>query len=87
MTTKERLHQLVDELSDTAALEAERYLSSLAGRQAAGVTAEDRVWLDADLSRREEIEPYDWGPEGPPEVKPVRYTVGIGFVVEGRGDA
>ena len=84
MTTKERLHQLVDGLPDTAAQEAERYLRALAEGPAEGVPAEDRAWLEADPSRREEIDPYDWGPEGSPAVKPVRYTVGVGFVVEGR---
>ena len=86
MTTKERLHQLVDELPNTAAQEAERYLSALAEGSTEAVTAQDRAWLEADLSRREEIEPYDWGPEGPPKVKPIRYSAG-GFVVEGRGGA
>jgi hypothetical protein len=85
MTRKERLHQFVDELPDTAAQEAERYLRALAEGPAEGVTAADRAWLDADLSRREEIDPYDWGPAGPPKVKPVRYSASGGFVVEGRG--
>ena len=85
MTTKERLHQLVDDLPDTVAQEAERYLRALSEGPTKGLTAEDRVWLDADLSRREEIDPYDWGPVGPPAVKLVRYTIGVGFVVEGRG--
>jgi hypothetical protein len=85
MTTKERLHQLVDDLPDTAAQEAERYLSALTEGAAEGVTAVDPAWLDADLSRREELEPYDWGSEGPPKVKPVRYSASAGFVVEGRG--
>lgn len=86
MTTKERLHQLIDELPDTAAQEAERFLSVLAEGLAEGITAEDRAWLEMDLSRRGEIEPYDWGSEGPPKVKPVRYSAGGGFVVVARGD-
>jgi hypothetical protein len=85
MATKRRLHQLVDDLPDTAAQEAERYLSALAEGSTEGVTAEDRAWLTADLSRRDGIEPFDWGPDGPPKVKPIRYGVGGGFVVEGRG--
>ncbi len=47
------------------------------------LTAEDREWLDADLSRLGEIEPYEWGPEGPPAGLPIRYEPGVGFVVEG----
>lgn len=81
MTTKERLHQLVDQLPETATVEAERFLESLAAGEE-GLTAEDRAWLDSDLSHLGEYEPYDWGPEGPPAMKPIRYVRGRGFVVE-----
>ena len=30
-----------------------------------GAADDDRAWLDADLSRLGEIEPYDWGDEDP----------------------
>lgn len=41
---------------------------------------EDRTWLDASL---ENFPPYDWGEEGPPKGKPVKYVPGIGLIVEG----
>lgn len=28
------------------------------------------------------LEPYDWGPDGIPEGKPIRYVLGQGFIVE-----
>lgn len=43
---------------------------------------ETRAWLDAELTPP--LEPYDWGPEGPPEGQPVRYVPGEGlWVYEG----
>ena len=46
-----------------------------------GMTAEDRAWLDADLSDLSLHEPYDWGANGPPPVKPVKYVPGVGFLI------
>ena len=43
---------------------------------------EDVAWLEADLSRLEEIEPYDWGPHGVPKGKSTRYVPGQGLVIE-----
>lgn len=50
----------------------------------AGPTAEDHAWLDTDLSRLGEFEPYDWGPDGPPRGRPLRHIPGQGLVVEDR---
>lgn len=44
--------------------------------------AEDRAWLNSDLSRLGEYEPYDWGTGGVPKGQPVRYVFGVGFMVE-----
>lgn len=46
--------------------------------------AETRAWLDSDLSRLGEYEPYDWGAGGEPVGEPIRYVPGVGFVA---GDA
>lgn len=82
MTDKARLHQLVEELPEGRAAAAERFLQVLATEdEAEGMTPEDRAWLDADLSRLSEHEPYDWGPEGPPRGKPIRYVAGMGLVI------
>jgi hypothetical protein len=39
----------------------------------------DARWLDADLSRLDEFEPYDWGTGGLPELEPVRFPNDSGF--------
>ncbi|MFM7714378.1 MAG: hypothetical protein ACKO7A_17215 [Microcystis sp.] len=47
----------------------------------------DRDWLDSDLSRLEDYEPYDWGEIDPLMLgKPVQYVSSIGLVVEGGKD-
>jgi hypothetical protein len=63
--------------------EAERLLESLAPQtNVYERTTEDRAWMDSDLSRLGEYEPYDWGQEGPPAGLPVRYIPGVGIVIE-----
>jgi len=68
----------------------EVFLSSRQGRHSQGrpssLTPEDVAWLDTDLSRLGEIEPYEWGPGGPPKGKPIRYEPGVGVVVADVGD-
>ena len=44
------------------------------------IDAESRAWLDADLSS--ELPPYEWGEEGIPKGKPIRYDLEKGFVVQ-----
>jgi hypothetical protein len=47
----------------------------------------DRDWLDSDLSRLDDYEPYDWGKTDPLTLgKPVQYIPNIGLVVEGGKD-
>jgi hypothetical protein len=46
------------------------------------MTQEDLDWLNADLSRLGEYEPYDWGSQGPPDAKPVQFDDRQGWVVE-----
>lgn len=48
---------------------------------------EDRVWMEGDLSRLGEIEPYAWEEGELEEGAPVRYVPGVGAMVEGgKGD-
>jgi len=44
---------------------------------------QDRTWMESDLSRLGEFEPYEWKEGELEEGKPVRYEPGVGFVVEG----
>lgn len=47
----------------------------------------DKDWLDSDLSRLEDYEPYDWGETDPLTLgKPVQYVPNIGLVVKGGKD-
>ena len=44
------------------------------------IDAESRAWLDADLVG--ELPPYEWGEEGIPKGKPIRYDPEKGFMVQ-----
>jgi hypothetical protein len=46
----------------------------------ASVLTADHGWLAAEESRLSELEAYDWGPEGVPELEPVTFRPGAGFV-------
>ena len=50
----------------------------------APLDASDAIWLGEDLSRLEELPPFDWGPEGPPAAKPITYAPGFGFTIASR---
>jgi hypothetical protein len=42
----------------------------------------EKAWLDSDLSRLGDYEPYDWGDTDPESVgKPISYEPGQGFMV------
>lgn len=43
---------------------------------------ESRAWMDSDLSRLGEVEPYEWEEGELDEGEPVRYEPGVGLVVE-----
>lgn len=46
---------------------------------------ESSEWLDADIGPP--LPPFDWGSEGVPMLKPVRFVPGQGLIIEGgRGD-
>ncbi len=46
-------------------------------------TQEDRAWMESDLSRLGEVEPYEWQEGEMEEERPLRYEPGVGIVVEG----
>lgn len=41
--------------------------------------AESQTWLNADLAPT--LPPYEWGEEGLPDIEPVQYVPGQGFIV------
>ncbi|WP_206812505.1 hypothetical protein [Paradesulfitobacterium ferrireducens] len=73
---KEELHRLVDLLPEKAISIAKRFMES--------IILESRLeginWLNAELA---DWPPYDWGPEGVPKGKPVRFVEGKGLEIEG----
>jgi hypothetical protein len=85
-TPNDDLHRLADELPAELAGEVVDFAERLRVRRGLPpeMTEEDRAWLDAEPALRDE--PYDWGPEGPPPTRPVRYVPGVGFVIEGGRD-
>lgn len=88
-TTNERiqkLHRRLDALPEEELPIVERFLDFVfyqSGSDEEGMREEDRAWLDADLSNMGDVEPYDWGPDGPPKTKPIDYVPGVGLVVRG----
>ena len=46
-------------------------------------TSEDRAWMESDLSRLGEYEPYEWAEGELDDMTPVRYEPGRGLWVEG----
>lgn len=78
------LHRLIDALPLHYAVLAKRILEAMVGQasETSGSAGEDQAWLGADLSRLGDYEPFEWGPQGAPKGKPVRYVDGVGFVVE-----
>lgn len=94
MSNRDRLMKLTAGLPEDLAGEVAdfaEYLAAKRDRQAgaeAELDEESRAWLDADLSRLGEIEPYDWGPEGPPAGKPIAWDEARqAFVIVGGRDA
>jgi len=73
---KDELFRLIEALPEKETLVVKRFLEFVLIRD----KAEDQAWLEADLG---ELPPYDWGKEGPPEGKPVRYESSIGLIIEG----
>ncbi|MNS11023.1 hypothetical protein D3C72_425540 [compost metagenome] len=94
MTAKDQLKKLIDELPEAIAgevLDFAEFLSAKQARLAAGSAPapepddEDKAWLDADLSRLGDLEPYDWGEDAPLDGEPVRWDSQTGaFLVERR---
>ncbi len=56
-------------------------LAAIAALPQEELDAETDEWLEADLV--EDSLPYDWGEQGVPAGKQVKYIPGTGFVVEG----
>ncbi len=73
-TIKKKIHEMVDTLPEEKIILLKQILEDLINAQ-----KEDRSWLEADLA---ELPPYEWGADGPPKGKAVRYRPGVGLVVQ-----
>jgi hypothetical protein len=51
-----------------------------------GMTTEDLAWMEGDLSRLGEVEPYDWREGEMEEERSLHYEPGVGISVEGGKD-
>ena len=72
---KEDLHQMIEALPEEKRPVLKEFLETLLS-----AAIEDKTWLEADLS---DLPPYEWGEEGIPEGKNVRYEPGTGLIVDG----
>jgi len=73
---KNELYQLIDILPEKEISIAKRFLEFIIAQS----HFEDQNWLDADLA---DWPSYEWGPEGSPTGKPIRYVEGKGLEIEG----
>lgn len=60
------------------AVESERHLEPPTPHE-----GPDAQWVGQDLSGMADMEPFDWGPDGPPDGDPVAFEPGVGFVTVG----
>ncbi|WP_104372038.1 hypothetical protein [Desulfocucumis palustris] len=71
---KKILHEMVDALPENKIMLLKRFLEDLLKE-----SNEDNLWLEADLGA---LPPYDWGSNGPPEGKKVKYQPGVGLIIQ-----
>jgi hypothetical protein len=85
MTTKDLLIAALEDAPESIMQETLNYVQQL--KRTTEMDAEDRAWMDSDLSRLGEFEPYDWGDLDPATAgHPIVFEEGRGFVIEGVSD-
>lgn len=60
MTTEQRLQEIELRLERVEAILTQKIVLP-------EPLLEDRQWMEANSGSLSELEPYDWGPEGPPQ--------------------
>jgi len=73
-TIKKEIHEMVDALPEEKIILLKQILEDLIN-----ANKEDHSWLEADLG---ELPPYEWGTDGPPKGKTVKYQPGVGLVIQ-----
>lgn len=79
--TTEQIIALVNQLPIADKYAVLSALNAELGQPQATPDAETREWLEAPLV--DELPPYEWGEDGIPDGKPIRYVRDRGYVVEG----
>jgi hypothetical protein len=85
MTTKDLLIAALEDAPESVIRETLNHVQQL--KRTTEMDAEDRAWMDSDLSRLGKFEPYDWGELDPATAgHPIVFEEGRGFVIVGVGD-
>lgn len=79
-TLRKKAKDYIDKLPDDKVAEIIDFIEYLDQKNQKEMKKEDQEWLNADLV---ELPEYDWGPEGPPKGRPVKYIEGVGLIIEG----
>ncbi len=77
----ERGKALLDDLARPS-VAREASLDPVGDSPGDGMTEEDRAWLETDLSRLDEYDPYELTEEQLLDEEPIRYVPGLGLVVD-----
>jgi hypothetical protein len=85
MTAKDQLIAALENLPESVLQETLNHVQC--SKKAIDMDAEDQAWMNSDLSRLSEFEPYDWGEMDPATAgHPIVYEQVRGFVIVGLGD-
>jgi hypothetical protein len=77
---KKRLIKIAETLPDKKIRKAIKFMKYLKNKNKKEMIKEDEKWLNVSLTNFPE---FDWGSEGPPKGRPVKYIEDVGIIVEG----
>lgn len=77
---KKKLIKIAETLPDEKVRKTIRFMKRLKNKSVREMLKEDKTWLNSSLT---DFPEFDWGPEGPPKGRPVKYIEGVGIIVEG----
>jgi len=77
---RKKAKEYIDRLPEDKVKEIIDFIEYLSEKNKKEMEKEDKEWLNAELTEHPE---YDWGTEGPPQGRPVKYIEGVGLIIEG----
>ncbi len=77
---KKKLIKIAETLPDEKIKRVIKFMRHLENKNKKEMIKEDKTWLNSNLT---DFPEFDWGIEGPPKGRPVKYIEGVGIVVEG----